>query len=183
MTPATRLRTRIEVGLARHREQAPLARHPARQAFSQLQAHLAESIRLGIVGGAQHQFAILEQVQQAGVALHEFDHQVDHAVQGVRQAHLAHHEAADFLEETELLLDMLELRFQFFNPGHRFHYPRWPSERGSCSVSCVDRRWSFFCCRWFCVSRMTRSWRAVSKRASRRLCQISTTATGGWHIR
>ena len=37
----------------------------------------------GAIAGAQHQFPIVEQVQQAGIALHEFDHHGDYVLQGL----------------------------------------------------------------------------------------------------
>ena len=56
--------------------------------------------------------------------MHELDHQRDDALKGFGQAHIANHVAADFLQEAELPLGTLELRFQFSCAGHRLYYVR-----------------------------------------------------------
>ena len=70
------------------------------------------------VGSAQHQLVVVQQVDQAGIALRELDHQRNHALQHLLQAHFANHEAADLLEQTQLLLGALEAQFQIFGFRH-----------------------------------------------------------------
>ena len=61
---------------------------------------------------------MIEQVHQAGIALHELDDQRDNALQNLLQAHLAHHEAADLLEQAQLLLGALEAYLKLSRFGH-----------------------------------------------------------------
>ena len=98
----------VLVSLARNGQQAPLARHPAGQAFVQPQPHLADGGGVRRVGSAQHQLVAVEQVDQAGIALRELHHQRDDALQNFLQAHLPNHEAADLLEQAQLLFGALE---------------------------------------------------------------------------
>ena len=72
------------------------------------------------VGGAQHQFLAVEQVDQAGIAFGEFHDQGDDALQNVLQAHFPDHEAADLLEQAQLLLGALQAHLEVFGFRHDF---------------------------------------------------------------
>ena len=160
MTPTTRLRAitgaerkaskvssgsspkyfepRILVGLARNRQQTPLARHPAGETFVQLQAHLADRGRMRRVGSAQHQLVVIQQIDQAGIAFREFHHQGNDALQNLLQAHLAHHEPADLLEQPQLLFGALQAHLELFGFRHHLHYRRVPAGR-YCASSAMER--------------------------------------------
>ena len=71
------------------------------------------------------QFLVLQQVQQAGIRVHELDHQRHHARERFGEPNLADHIAADLLQESELLLRAGELCFQFSCAGHRLYYDRY----------------------------------------------------------
>ena len=45
------------------------------------------------------------------------------ASKAVAEVHIAHHKPADLLKKAKLLLGMLEPRLEFFDAGHRLHYP------------------------------------------------------------
>jgi hypothetical protein len=77
--------------------------------FVHRQLHVAH--RGGTIAGAQHQLAIIQQVQQAGVAFHELHHQRDHAVESILELGLPHQVAADLLQQTQLLLGALQALF------------------------------------------------------------------------
>ena len=59
------------------------------------QRHVAH--RRGAIAGAQHQFAIIEQVQQAGVAVHKLHYQRDHAIKSILEFGLPDQKVADLL--------------------------------------------------------------------------------------
>ncbi len=65
----------------------------------------------------------MKQIQQAGIAIHELDHHADDGFEGGAEVHIAHHKPADLLKKAKLLLGMLEPRLEFFDAGHRLHYP------------------------------------------------------------
>lgn len=118
------LEARIMVGLPRDRQKPPLASHPAGEAFVQLQSHLTGCCRLRVTGCAKDQPVLIEQVQQAGVALHKFDDQGDDSPKDLLQTHIAHHKAADLLEQTQLLLAALQTSLQIpYSIGHTFIIP------------------------------------------------------------
>ena len=108
----------ILIRLARDRQQPPLPGHPARQALRRSHPHFADGRRMRRVRSAQHQFVVGQKIYQAGIALREFHHQRYHALQHLGQAHVAHHESADLLEEAQLLLGAFETRFQLSGFRH-----------------------------------------------------------------
>ena len=114
------LETRVAIGLARDRQQPPFARHPAGQAFVQFQAHAADFRFVMRVRSAKHQIVAVAEIHQAGIALRVFHHQRYNALQNLLQAHLAHHEPADLLKQTELLLNPLQTAFEIFCLRHGF---------------------------------------------------------------
>ena len=74
------------------------------------------------IGSAQHQLGVNEEVDQAGIAFHEFDDQGDDALQHLLQAHFPNHQAADFLKQAQLLLSPLESGLDFLEFGHLSNY-------------------------------------------------------------
>ncbi len=109
---AEKLETRIAVALFGNRKQPPLPRDPAGKTFVQAEANLADLRRMRVIGGAQDELLAIEQINQAGVALHEFRDQVHNPLQDLLQTEVANHEPADFLEEPQLLFRASEPRFE-----------------------------------------------------------------------
>ena len=70
---AKAFKTRIIVCFPGDREQAPLASHPARQALVHPQPDLTDCRRMRRIRRAKDQLVIIEQVDQAGIALCEFN--------------------------------------------------------------------------------------------------------------
>ncbi len=70
------------------------------------------------VGSAKDEFFLIDQVNQAGIALHEFDNERDDALQDFVQAHLTDHETAHPLKKTELLFSALQALLQILELGH-----------------------------------------------------------------
>ena len=100
-----------------------LPRDPAGEAFLQLQADAADLRRVRTRAGAQDQFGVVDQVQQAGVAQGEVLNQFGNRLQRLIQAELAHHQAAHPLVDTELLFQPLEPAFEISSTWPRCHYP------------------------------------------------------------
>ena len=111
---AKKLEAGIAIAFPGNGEQAAFPRDPAGEALIQSQADLADFGGVRVVGGAQDELVAVEQVDQARIALHEFDDQVHDALQDVLQAEVAHHEAADLLNQAQLLLSACQPRFQIF---------------------------------------------------------------------
>ena len=65
-------------------------------------------------------FGAFEQVEQARIAIHKLDHQRNHALQSLGQAHVARHEPADLLQQPKLLFGVFELPFEFLNSRHAY---------------------------------------------------------------
>jgi hypothetical protein len=79
------------------------------------------------VRGAEHQFGVLEQIYEAGIALHEFDNQGDDALQNLLEAHFPHHQPADFLKKPKLLVCSLEAGLDFLKLRHLSNYKASPA--------------------------------------------------------
>jgi acetylornithine deacetylase/succinyl-diaminopimelate desuccinylase-like protein len=108
----------VLIGFLRNGQQAAFARHPAGQTFAHAQPHFAQRIRSRIVGRAQHQLVVINEIDEAGVATHVF-HQ--HAVDGLQcflQTQLLHHQPADPLKQLQLLPQSFYLCFLFLKPRH-----------------------------------------------------------------
>src|SRR5450759_2776146 len=113
-----RLEPRVFVSLARDRYQPAFARHPTRQTLVGPHAQLADGGRVRRIGRAEHQVFAIQQVDQARIAVREFHHQGDNALEHVGQAQVANHETADLLEHAELLFRPLQTQFELFALGH-----------------------------------------------------------------
>ena len=70
------------------------------------------------IGGTQHQFLVIQQIDQAGIALGELDHQGNNTLQHFLQAHFADHEPADLLKKAQLILGTLQARLEVFGFRH-----------------------------------------------------------------
>lgn len=104
--------TRIIVCLARDREQPAFAGYPARQTFIQTKPHLADTEASGLVGGNQHQFTAFHPVDQARLAVEEIADKFNDLLQRVIEIHIARHQPADPLKNTQLLFGPLESLFK-----------------------------------------------------------------------
>jgi hypothetical protein len=103
-----RLEPGIPVSLTRDGQEPPFTGYPPCQAFMQSQTDLADRSLVESVRSAQYQFVVIQEVNQAAVALGELNDQRDDSLKHFLQAHLAHHEPANLLKKTELLFGALE---------------------------------------------------------------------------
>ncbi len=98
------LKAWVEIGFFADRDQAALAGYPAGEAFIHTQAKRAESARGWIVGRAEQQISFVEEIEQAGIAVHEFEDESVDGGKNLFEAEFFRHETADLLEEAQLLL-------------------------------------------------------------------------------
>jgi hypothetical protein len=113
-------KTRIAISFAGNRDEPPFARHPSRQTLVQFQPDAPDLSFVMRIGSAQNQVFAVAKVNQARIALGKFHDQRHNSLQNLLQAHVANHEAADFLKQTQLLFDALESRFQVFWLRHGY---------------------------------------------------------------
>jgi hypothetical protein len=73
--------------------------------------------------GAEDEVFAVDQVDEAGVAAGELLDEPDDGVEGVCEAELSHHEAADALIDGELVLEPVKPVFQFSGTGHNAIIP------------------------------------------------------------
>jgi hypothetical protein len=72
------------------------------------------------IRGTEHKTIGVAKINQAGIALSVFDDQGNDTLQDLLEAHLANHEAANLLKQTELLLDPLQAALDIFCLRHGF---------------------------------------------------------------
>lgn len=115
----------IAISLARNRQQTAFARDPSGQTLLEPQADLADRARLLVVRCAEHQFCIIEEIDKTGIALHELNDESNDTLQRVMQTHLTDHEAADLLNQPQLLLRTFESLLEFAYPvcHDRYYLP------------------------------------------------------------
>ena len=110
----------IPIRLPGDRQQTPFVRHPPGQAFIEPQPDLPDRRRVRCIGRAQDQFVLVQQVNQAGVAFHEFHNERNNALQDLLETHFLHHEPADALKQAKLLLESLRAEFEIFTLWHDY---------------------------------------------------------------
>ncbi len=112
------LEARVLIGFAGDGQQAAFAGHPSSKTLGGFHAHLADSGWVRRIGSAEDELVIGEEIHQAGIALGELGDQGNNALKNFGKAHFAHHEAADLLEETQLLFRAIQARFELFGLRH-----------------------------------------------------------------
>jgi hypothetical protein len=83
------LKARIGCGFFCNRHRLAMLRYPPRNALPYAQFQPVHNFRMLILGGPKDEFLVLENIDQAGVALHqrgsEFDHAGQHFVKAIRR--------------------------------------------------------------------------------------------------
>jgi hypothetical protein len=74
------------------------------------------------VGGAQHELIVIDQVNQAGIALGKLDNKLNDALQHFVQTQIPNHQPADLLKKTQLLLSPLQAQLKVLALRHVPHY-------------------------------------------------------------
>lgn len=110
----------IEKGLFADGDETALAGDPASEAFVDAEAQSTEGAGRRIIGRAEEKVSLVEEVKETRIAAHKFKHESVDRGEDLLEAELLRHQAADLLEQPELLLGPVQLGFQFFYLGHSF---------------------------------------------------------------
>jgi hypothetical protein len=112
------LHARVREGVLADERSLTGARHPARQPLVQGELHLADDVSVDARRGAHAQAIAVAQVDEARVAARGLGHQLDDAVEHLRQVDRRADRADDRVQRVALEPYALELRRQVPAAGH-----------------------------------------------------------------